>query len=401
MEHHLLGLKKLLKDKFTFLKRLNNNSGYLLTGIRNQQKIRKAVSEFIDWNREQFIDIGLNIYNLRLNKIEIVDINSPPNQLEITYAMKKEELTDPITKMRIYRSKKLSSISDKSLQSLINAGVQKGPSIRNCKDWRKILNTQFKIKTNSMGSYVSPEEKIKYYLKYFKDDMRIRNSHINIRLAGDGTEVGSNLSVLNFTFGFLDKMKSTAQLNPNCASGNFSLGTFLIKKEDYYELKIALKEIINELKLLKTIEIDGIEYTIESWLGGDLRFLALVLGRYFLLGKNYLKIYLILLYFLGLNASNANRPCPWCDSEKKHFKCSDHPINRIYNRLKKEVGQDKEPLIASDFFKTENIIPDILHMFLRVSEKLIHLLRNDLQQMETTFSESLELNVNFRKLVDF
>lgn len=40
-------------------------------------------------------------------------------------------------------------------------------------------------------------------------------------------------------------------------------------------------------------------------------------------------------------------------------------------------------------------------MFLRVSEKLMFLLRNDLQQMETTFSESIELNVNFKKLVDF
>ncbi len=132
-----------------------------------------------------------------------------------------------------------------------------------------------------MGSYVSPEEKIGYYLKYFIDDMIIRDSQINIRLAGDGTEVGSNLSVLNFTFGFLDKMKSTSKLNPNTVTGNFSLGTFLIKKEDYDELKIALQEIIEEMKLLKTIEINGKKYAIEFWLGGDLKFLALVLGKDF------------------------------------------------------------------------------------------------------------------------
>jgi len=45
-------------------------------------------------------------------------------------------------------------------------------------------------------------------------------------------------------------------------------------------LKTALKELLDELKTLKTIEVDGTEYTIEFWLGGDLKFLALVLGKY-------------------------------------------------------------------------------------------------------------------------
>ncbi len=114
-----------------------------------------------------------------------------------------------------------------------------------------------------MGCYVNPKEKIAYYLRHYKDNISIRNSNINIRFSGDGTQVGSNLRVLNFTFGFLDEIKSSPQLNPNCVTGNFSLGTFLIQKEDYNDMKIALKEIIDELKLLKTIEIDGREYTIE------------------------------------------------------------------------------------------------------------------------------------------
>ena len=145
----------------------------------------------------------------------------------------------------------------------------------------KNLNSEFKVKSNTMGCYVNPSEKIAFYLRHYKDNISIRNNNINIRLAGDGNQVGSNCSVLNFTFGFLDEKKSSPQLNPNCVTGNFSLGTFLIQKENYNDLKIALKEIIDELKLLKTIEIDGREYTIEFWLGGDLKFLALVLGKCF------------------------------------------------------------------------------------------------------------------------
>ncbi len=108
----------------------------------------------------------------------------------------------------------------------------------------------------------------------------------------------------------------------------------------------------------------------------------------------------MLCFLSGLNAANATNPCPWCISEKKDFKHPNHQINRIYCEVKREVGQDKEPLFPSDLIKTENIV-FVLHMFLRVSEKLMVLLRNDLQHMETTFSENIDLNVHFKGLVEF
>jgi len=74
-------------------------------------------------------------------------------------------------------------------------------------------------------------------------------------------------------------------------------------------------------------------------------------------------------------------------------------MDRVYGKINANVGQNKEPLI--DFVKTENIIPDILHLFLRVSDKLINLLKSDLQQMDLTFSTLIEDNVNFKKYVDF
>ncbi len=291
MENHILAVKDILKVKFKFLKRLRNHAGYLLCNDRNRSYIRKQISEYIGWNKENFLDNFFNKYQLKLSRIELVDVDKPDIQFEIKYAEKlqQESTKSLLAKMRIYRSKEKSCISDSSFQSLINSGAEKCPSIRNCNYWKKILNSEFNIKTNSMGCYVSPKEKIEYYLRYFKDDIRIRNNLVNIRLAGDGTQVGSNLSVLNFTFGFLDKMKRqdsdedelTSKLNPNNVTGNFSLGTFIIKREDYNELKIALTEVLDELKLLKKIVVDGIEYKIEFWLGGDLKFLALILGKNF------------------------------------------------------------------------------------------------------------------------
>ncbi len=282
MEDHIFSINELLKkqEKFKCLKRPNNKVGYSMVNSDNKRACRLQITEYVKWNRESFLDSFFNKYKLKINKIELVDISEPISQQEITYSTKPEEdqLDLIMTKIRAYRSKEISHISDKSFQGLINAGVQKCPSLRNCNYWKNILNSEFKIESNTMGSYVNPKEKIEYYLRYFKDDMRIHNGHINIRLAGDGTQVGSNLNVLNFTFGFLDKMKSTSCLDPNTVTGNFLVWTFLIQNEDQKELKIALKEILEELTLLKTIEIDGREYTIEFWLGGDLKFLALVLG---------------------------------------------------------------------------------------------------------------------------
>ena len=43
----------------------------------------------------------------------------------------------------------------------------------------------------------------------------------------------------------------------------------------------------------------------------------------------------------------------------------------------------------------------MLHLFLRVADKLINLLRSDLQQMDLTFSLLIEDNVYFKQYVDF
>jgi hypothetical protein len=45
-------------------------------------------------------------------------------------------------------------------------------------------------------------------------------------------------------------------------------------------LKEALKELVALIKSTKEIDIDGEKYKIEYWLGGDMKFLLLVLGNF-------------------------------------------------------------------------------------------------------------------------
>ncbi len=118
-------------------------------------------------------------------------------------------------------------------------------------------------------------------MKIFKDIIKIENNTINIRLAGDSTNIGKNLSVLNFSFGFLDEISRTKsdETNPNTVTGNFSLGVFKVKSECYEDLRKALTDLIQLLSVIDATELDGELYNIVFWLGGDLKFLALALGN--------------------------------------------------------------------------------------------------------------------------
>ena len=104
-------------------------------------------------------------------------------------------------------------------------------------------------------------------MKIFKEIIRIENNTINIRLAGDSTNIGKNISVLNFSFGFLVERRRTRpeETNPNTVTGNFALGVFQIKSECYESFRKALKELIDLLSLIEGTELDGAKYKIVFW----------------------------------------------------------------------------------------------------------------------------------------
>jgi len=99
-------------------------------------------------------------------------------------------------------------------------------------------------------------------------------------------------------------------LTLSAVTGNFSLGIFLIKSESYDEIKESLAEILDILSELKKINIDANEYDIEFWLGGDLKFLALVLGLYEIHIMLILRLYLLNLNFLYLRHKCSKQSSP-------------------------------------------------------------------------------------------
>ena len=93
-----------------------------------------------------------------------------------------------------------------------------------------------------------------------------------MKLTGDGTNIGKRLHVVNFGFTFLDEGETAYS-----ASGNHCLA--IIKEpEDYDSMSNALKDIKAEVESLTSIDVSGMTFATEYFLGEDWKFLAMATG---------------------------------------------------------------------------------------------------------------------------
>jgi len=134
--------------------------------------------------------------------------------------------------------------------------------------------------------------------------LNLKQRIIRIKLTGDSGNVGRNLKLLNFTFSAVDFLGSQSYI------GNYTLGIFEMKEESYYELKISLKEILASLEDFNFLSLNNKNYKIKFYLGGDLKFLANV---------------------MGLNSATANYPCVWCTCHKDYFQYYSKNVFSIKN----------------------------------------------------------------------
>jgi len=74
----------------------------------------------------------------------------------------------------------------------------------------------------------------------------------------------------------------------------------------------------------------------------------------------------------------------------------EHSMNRILDD--KSAGQINAPIIT--FIKLKNVIVDVLHMYLRITDLLTDLLHKDIEQLDLSFSVLIANNVNFKKYVN-
>ena len=147
-----------------------------------------------------------------------------------------------------------------------------------------------RIPGNIPGAYVSLESEIIQYIKYHVNP---ETDKIKIKISGDGSKVSriSNFVVLSLSVIIDDLTWSLKDQNVFC---------IVNCKEDYDHLKLAWKPIflkINTLYEKASIEVEGEHFDLDILMGGDMKFLQLV---------------------LGLGGSLCNYSCTWYRVHKNH-----------------------------------------------------------------------------------
>ena len=182
---------------------------------------------------------------------------------------------------------------------------------------------------------------------------------IQVKLSGDGARMSRTTNFMMFSLVLL-------QLEENVMSSKNNRTVAIINgPEDYQTLKDSLPNFLREVNELINkgfIVIDDKEIQLEFFLGGDLKFLLMI---------------------MGLNSASSNYACLWCKVHKHNRWDTSKPLN-YYNEgtqqrnladLKKlcqtkgeKFGCIYPPLIDIEL---DHVVPDELHLFLRVTDRLL------------------------------
>lgn len=186
----------------------------------------------------------------------------------------------------------------------------------------------------------------------------LKDSTIQVKLSGDGARMSRTTNFMLMSFALL-------QLNENVMSSKHNRTVAIINgPEKYPTLKTSLSPFFDEVNALiskGTISVDGEDVQLEFFLGGDMKFLLMI---------------------MGLNSATGDYACLWCkihkddrwDTSKPFSKYNEVPQWRTLEEIKQmchskdNFGCINEPLIN---IPLTNVIPDELHLLLRITDKLL------------------------------
>jgi hypothetical protein len=184
------------------------------------------------------------------------------------------------------------------------------------------------------------------------------DSVLQVKLSGDGARMTRSTNFMMFSFALFQ------QNNVMSSKSNRSVA-IINGKEDYETLMTALPDFFDEVNSLiekGTLLVDGKEVKLEFFLGGDYKFLLMV---------------------MGLNSANADYACLWCeihknlrwDTSKDLLFYNTAPLKRTLENIKKQCKCNKSnfgcinpPLIN---ISLDHVVADELHLLLRVTDRLL------------------------------
>ena len=225
----------------------------------------------------------------------------------------------------------------------------------------------------SVGCQIDFQDKLRECLETFvseNPDFDFENNPVRIKISGDGAQMTRNTNFTILSLAILD-----GNSNPMSAKGNHSIA--VVKKSECYEVLqesfCNVFESINSLNSTKQIEVSNRKISLEFFLGGDYKFLLLI---------------------LGLKSATCNHSCIWCKIHKdmkwdmtydlNHYnstplKCTLAEIREMTARKKDNYCCKYPPLLNIDL---DHVILDELHLMLRVVDVLIDNLLEDVLEWD-------------------
>jgi hypothetical protein len=371
-------IKKLKDDDYPALSRVVKyvrRKSYYLVSRRQRNRLNKQIKDSITESTQFLKNMGLCLSYVEINPIEMDECDF---KLKIKPPEEFLDVNKPnVNNLLFYKDKH--SISDRAYCDLKTRCFLDIPSVFSLKKRRGELDSLFELQNNQMGVYITLKDKLKFRLELFfgrkynqVDINKVENFQdhiIHLKLGADGTNIGRNLKLLNFTFTILNEGAKA-----KTATGNYTLGIFEIENENHSSVTKCFKELIDEMEQLKEIEIGERTLKIVYYLAGDWKMLA---------------------HSLGLLSANSKYPCVWCKCCKEEFYnmsnewsiCDSNFGARSYDELVAVVNHpDSKKIVKYGYEKPpvfRNVIPisrymiDMLHLFLRISDTLFNLLVKD------------------------
>lgn len=186
------------------------------------------------------------------------------------------------------------------------------------------------------------------------------SSNMRVKLTGDGTQIARGLSVVNIGFTILEEGQNRA-----CSAyGNHSITILKVSET----LKAALSDMCAEVIDLEVLTVGDSVYKIQFFLGGDMKFLAVV---------------------CGIQAATSVYSCIWCKCPKHQrwdmsieWSITDQAKGartieeitqncKLGKTSKNRLNCSNPPLFP--FIPIKRVIIDTLHLFLRISDVLTNL----------------------------
>ena len=275
--------------------------------------------------------------------------------------------------------------------SMIIEGLPKSYLV---KQSRTNLNKTYHIERTAgeyPGASISFTSTLREHIKeLLEKSPELKESTIQVKLSGDGARMSRTTNFMMMSFTLL-------QLNESVMSPKHNRTVAIINgPEKYATLKASLSPFfreVNELISNGSTTVDGQNVQLEFFLGGDMKFLLMI---------------------MGINSATADYACVWCkihkdnrwDTSKPFSHYNEAPQWRNLEEIKKmchskdKFGCVNEPLIN---IPLTNVIPDELHLLLRITDKLLQNVIDEVLERDAVEDSSKtrgqKKGINLSKLV--